>query len=91
MNFGLSLAELQSGKPIIVSRKPAAICRLAIATISFLPSGVREGIREAAAFRWNSRASHPGNRKRPTPDWIATSPILGWWNYCSDTQSMAWC
>jgi dihydroxy-acid dehydratase len=59
MNFGLTLAELHSGRPIIIAQ-PAATSRPAAAITSSWRR-VRDGIRDAAAFHGVSRPPDPGD------------------------------
>ena len=92
LNFGLSLEELQSGKPIIGIAQTGSDLAPCNRHHLVLAERVREGIREAAASARIPGPSDPGDRQaaRP-PASTATSPTSAWSRCCSAIRSTAWC
>jgi dihydroxyacid dehydratase/phosphogluconate dehydratase len=92
LNFGLSLEELRSGKPIIGIAQTGSDLSPCNRHHIVLAERVREGIRERAGSRWKSRSTR--SRKRASgrpPGWTATWPTSGWSRRSMAIRSTAWC
>jgi hypothetical protein len=79
LNYGLTLEELQSDKPIIGIAQTGSDLSPCNRHHLVLAERVREGIREAGGIAWSSRSirSRRPASARP-PAWTATWPIWAW-------------
>ena len=93
LNFGLSLEELRSGRPIIGIAQTGSDLSPCNRHHLVLAERVRDGIREAGGIADRVPGpSDPGNRqaadrRRST----ATSPISAWSRRSTAIRSTAWC
>src|SRR5690606_34392467 len=83
MNYGITRAELQSGKPIIgIAQTGSDLCPCNRHHIE-LAKRVRDGIRDAGGSPWNSRCTRSRKRAnaRPLPS-TGIWPTWAWWKSC---------
>jgi dihydroxy-acid dehydratase len=90
-NFGISLEELQSDRPIIGIAQSGSDLAPCNRHHLVLAERLREGIREAGGIAIEFPV-HPIQEtgRRPTAALIAISPTWGWSRSCSGIRSMAW-
>lgn len=92
LNYGLTLAELRGGKPIIGIAQSGSDLSPCNRHHLELAKRVRDGIIAAGGIRWNSRRIRSrkaaADRRRR---WTAILPTWRWWKPCTVIRSMAWC
>lgn len=92
LNFGLSLEELQSGKPIIGIAQSGSDLSPCNRHHLVLAERVREGVREMGGIVLNSRSTRsrkPASVRPPVS--TATCPIWAWSKCCTAIRSTASC
>ena len=92
LNYGLSIEELQSDRPIIGIAQTGSDLAPCNRHHLVLAERVKDGIREAGGIPLEFPI-HPIQEtgKRRLRGSTATSPILAWWRSSTAIRSTAWC
>jgi dihydroxy-acid dehydratase len=87
LNYGLTRAELQSGKPVIGIAQTGSDLSPCNRHHLELAKRVRDGITASGGICLefpSTRSRKPASA--PRRRWTATWPILGWWKPCTATR-----